>query len=120
MLTASATYRNAFEKAKALVEGKYGVPVQIVHFPEGFSGDLDGAQIYINQDKPEEEQLFNVLHLFGHTVQWAVRMDGYELGYKLFHLPDAELLARLVDYEREAARYSASLLLEAGAGEFLP
>src|SRR3989344_6429501 len=105
------TFGSAFRATKKLVEQKYGIPVRLVSFAEGFSGDLNGAEIFINHNKSIEEQLFNLLHLFGHTVQWAVRPDGYALGYKLFHRPNQELLKLLIAYEREAARYSIALLV---------
>jgi hypothetical protein len=112
-------FAHVFATVSNLVENNYGIPVRIVEFSQGFSGDLNGAEIFINKNKSTEEQLFNLVHLFGHTVQWAIREDGYKLGEKLYILPDEALLKRLIEYEREAARYSVSLLIEAGENDLI-
>ena len=113
-------FQKAFDDVQKVVEERYGVPVGVVQMQHGFSGDLNGLAIFINEAVGWKQRLFNLSHLFGHTVQWAVREDGYFLGHKLFDKPDDELLERLIEYEKEAARYSAALLLEANNEEFLP
>lgn len=113
-------FQKAFDDIKRVVEERYGIPVIVGHIRQGFSGDLNGAEIFINEDITSKHKLFNLLHLFGHTIQWAVREDGYALGYQLFYKPNKKLLARLIAYEKEAARYSAALLFRTNNRKFLP
>ena len=113
-------FQEVFEKIKKVIAKRYGIATIVGPMRGGFSGDLNGVEIFINENIGWEHRLFNLLHLFGHTIQWAVRKDGYDLGYKLFNKPDQDLLVRLLQYEREAARYSAALLRQTNNEESLP
>ena len=67
-----------------------------------FKGDLDGKVIYLDQDMDDEEKLFNLLHLIGHTIQWNSSEELYRLGSVLHSSPDRRTLASLYQYEWEA------------------
>jgi hypothetical protein len=96
------------------LEERYGIGVVTRDIPDPLLGDLDGAEIHIDHAVTEEERLFLLAHLFGHTVQWNVREGALELGRP--HKPPVpeELLSEILAYEREAAGYSLAMLHEAG------
>lgn len=75
-----------------------------------FKGDLDGIHIWINDEDDDDEDLFNVLHLIGHSIQWNVSEKLRELGSVLHHNPSDELLKQLQEYEWEANCYALQLL----------
>lgn len=79
-----------------------------------FKGDLDGTRIWINFDMDDEEELFNVLHMIGHAVQWGLDPVLKELGSKLHANPDEQLLKRLLEYEWEANCYGLAVLHDLG------
>jgi len=49
-----------------------GVRVITRDVPDPLTGDLNGAEIYIDYAVTAERRLFLLAHLFGHTVQWDV------------------------------------------------
>ncbi|MCA9682857.1 MAG: hypothetical protein KC457_11715, partial [Myxococcales bacterium] len=106
--------RQVFNVLERHVETRYGIPVLIKDVPDPFAGDLDGAEIHIDYDEDIESAVFIIAHLFGHTVQWNSCERARELGYQFLQNPGEELLAELVDYERDACRYSIQLFHEAG------
>src|SRR5262245_56331352 len=63
-----------FEEALALlksrIEDHYGINVRSVDVAAPFSGDLDGQEIRLDPEFGVELMVFNLVHLFGHTVQW--------------------------------------------------
>lgn len=75
-----------------------------------FKGDLDGTRVWINFDMDDEEELFNVLHMLGHSVQWGMNEAMKALGSKLHKNPDPETLVRLQEYEWEANCYGLGIL----------
>ena len=77
-----------------------------------FKGDLDGMNIWIASALDDEEELFNVLHLVGHSIQWNVSNDLRSLGSVLHQKPDDDTLLRLQQYEWEANCYGLSILHE--------
>lgn len=79
-----------------------------------FKGDLNGIKIWIAKALPDQEELFNVLHLIGHSVQWNVDASLRELGSVLHHKPSDELLKRLQEYEWQANCYALYALHEVG------
>lgn len=93
---------------------EYRIRVITRNVPDPSTGDLDGAEIHIDFEVDDELRLFLLAHLFGHTVQWNASPRSFELGRP--HTPPVreELIAELVEYEREAARYGLSLLRDAG------
>lgn len=79
-----------------------------------FKGDLDGSKIWINFDMDDEEELFNVLHMIGHAIQWGMSEELKALGSVLHQNPDPELLAKLQKYEWEANCYGLAVLHNLG------
>ena len=79
-----------------------------------FKGDLNGSKIWINFDMNDEEELFNVLHMIGHAIQWGVSEELKELGSVLHTNPDDQLLRRLQEYEWEANCYGLAVLHDLG------
>jgi hypothetical protein len=106
--------RAVFDRVELELERRWAIPVRIGDVPDPFTGDLDGAEIAIDYDNDAEGALFLLLHLFGHTVQWNVRPEARELGTRAQAKPDAEALAELEAYEREACEYSLELLHQCG------
>lgn len=113
----SQRFFEVFNHLEHHVEKKYGLAVVISDVPAPFTGDLDGAEIKVDYAEDAEGALFILCHLFGHTVQWNLSARAREIGGELKESPSEELLAELVDYEREACRYSLALLHEAGVGD---
>ncbi len=102
------------EVVERFLEERYGIRVVTRDIPDPLLGDLDGAEIHIDHAVTEEERLFLLAHLFGHTVQWNVREGALELG-KPQQPPVTEvLLEEILAYEREAAGYSLAMLHAAG------
>lgn len=101
-------------RAEEYLAAKYHIPVRIRDVPKPFLGDLDGAQIDIDDDTEPAERLFLILHLFGHTVQWDTSARAREIGRPLPVPVSDALLPELLDYEREAAGYAVALLHELG------
>lgn len=79
-----------------------------------FKGDTNGQQIWTSFKLDDEEELFNVLHMIGHCIQWGVSEELRKLGSVLHHSPDAKLLRKLQEYEWEANCYALELLHELG------
>jgi hypothetical protein len=107
-------FRQAFNRLERHIETRWNIPVVIRDVPNPFTGDLDGAEIHIDHDVTAEDALFILIHLFGHTVQWNLSADLRELGAVRGPGLDEATLAALIEYEREACRYSLQLLHEAG------
>jgi hypothetical protein len=91
----------------------YGIAVVTRDIPDPLTGDLDGLEIHIDYSVTAEQRLFLLAHLFGHTVQWNVDPQTFELGQQ-YKPPVAEsLFPAILAYEEEAARYGLFLLHEA-------
>jgi hypothetical protein len=110
-------FHAVYEMALPVVEGKYGLHVVVDDIPAPFTGDIDGASIYIDSGLDAEEALFLLLHLFGHSVQWNTDADARSLGLLAVRGPSEELLAQLAKYENTAGRYAAQLLHEVGVSD---
>lgn len=82
-----------------------------------FKGDLNGLNILISSGLEDEEELFNVLHLIGHSIQWNVDADLRAMGSVLHEKPDDELLKKLQVYEWEANCYGLTILHQVGVHE---
>jgi hypothetical protein len=101
-------------KVQNHIERVYQVNVITRGIPTPLVGDLDGLEIHIDPDVKPEQRLFLLAHLFGHTVQWNVSSSAFEIG-RLFQPPvENSLLATIMEYEQEAARFALALLYEAG------
>ena len=107
------TFVAAYRAVERLIEARYGVPVIVSDVPAPFTGDLDGAEIRVDYDLDPEDALFIIVHLFGHTVQWNVSPEA-RASAKHPGPWDADHLARLRAYEREACQYSLTLFHDAG------
>jgi len=107
-------------RVEAHIVCRYGISVVTCAVGGSFVGDLDGAEIRIDPSATGEQRLFLLGHLFGHTVQWNTDARAFALGQPQTPPVAEELLAALLDYEREAASYGLALLEEAGAGPVEP
>ena len=105
------------ERVQHHIESAYGIPVITRDVPDPLTSDLNGAEIHIDFSLTPEQRLFLLAHLFGHTVQWNVRPDGYELGKPQQPPVAQDALAPLMDYEREAASYAVALFHDIGITE---
>jgi hypothetical protein len=101
-------------RVQAYLEDAYGMSVVTRDIPDPLTGDLDGATIHVDYLLPAEDRLFLLVHLFGHTAQWNLSPEGYELGQPQVPPLDDILLPRLMAYEQEAAAYGLSLLHAVG------
>jgi hypothetical protein len=101
-------------KVEQHIEEAYGVHVVTRDVPDPLIGDLNGAEIHIDFAVTPEQRLFLLAHLFGHTVQWNVRPEAFELGQPRQPPVNRDALPMLMDYEREAARYALGLFHEIG------
>jgi hypothetical protein len=79
-----------------------------------FKGDLNGVSIWIAEALGDEEELFNSLHLIGHSVQWNVSKELRAMGSVFYTNPDDELLKKLQVYEWEANCYGLWVLHNLG------
>lgn len=96
------------------IQGHYDVRVVTRHIPAPLIGDLDGAEINIDYAVTPEQRLFLLAHLFGHTVQWNLSLDAFEIGKTRRPPVDETQMPTLLAYEREAAAYGLALLHEVG------
>jgi hypothetical protein len=96
------------------IEQIYGIRVVTTDVPDPLTGDLNGLEIQIDYAVSAEQRLFLLLHLFGHTVQWNVNPRSFEIGRPRRPPVDERLLPEIVEYEREAASYALTILLETG------
>lgn len=96
------------------LHARYGVSVEVASIEPPLKGDLDGSRILVADHNTDEERLFLVAHLFGHTVQWNVSAELRRLGMTKPVKPTSDELEALEAYEREACRYSQQALHEAG------
>lgn len=94
------------------IERRYGVRVVTRDIPDPLIGDLDGAEIHIDCAVTPEQRLFLLAHLFGHTVQWNVDPEAFEMGQPRRPPVDEALLPAIMAYEREAAGYGIAVLHE--------
>jgi hypothetical protein len=110
---ASVPFAQYCARTEQLLRNRYGIAVITRDIPDPLTGDLDGLEIHIDYSVTAEQRLFLLAHLFGHTVQWNVDPDTFELGQQ-YKPPVAEaLFPTILAYEHEAARYGLSLLHEA-------
>lgn len=101
-------------KVEQHIEQAYGVHVVTRDVPDPLIGDLNGSEIHIDYAVTDEQRLFLLAHLFGHTVQWNVRPEAFELGQPRQPPVNKDALPVLMDYEKEAARYALGLFHEIG------
>ena len=109
-----AEFRDACGAVIRHLHARYGVSVEVASIEPPLKGDLDGSRILVGDHNTDEERLFLVAHLFGHTVQWNVSAELRRLGMTMPVKPTNDQLGALETYEREACRYSQQALHEAG------
>jgi hypothetical protein len=102
------------DQVEQRIEKAHGVHVVTRDVPDPLIGDLNGAEIHIDFAVTAEQRLFLLAHLFGHTVQWNIRPEAFELGQPRKPPVNNDSLPALMDYEREAARYALGLFHEIG------
>jgi len=69
MRVAITELRDACSAVAKHLHARYGVSVEVASIELPLKGDLDGSRILVGDHNTDEEQLFLVAHLFGHTVQ---------------------------------------------------
>lgn len=97
-----------------------GMGINVINsnkFNKFFKGDLDGTNIYIDFDSEDDEELFGLLHMLGHCLQWAASKQLRELGSTLHVNPDDSLLKELQEYEWEANCYGLAILHDLGINQ---
>jgi hypothetical protein len=114
MRALSTEFKAACTALTKHVGDRYGVSVEVASITPPLKGDLDGSRILMGDHTTDEERLFLVAHLFGHTVQWNVSAELRRLGMTMPVKPTTEQLDALEAYEREACQYSQQALHEAG------
>lgn len=81
------------------------------------TGTFDGLEIVLHQGNDPQLQIFILLHLFGHSVQWVAP----SLEDTLRGIQNKENMSKFMyflrRYEFEAARFGLQLLHEAGITE---
>lgn len=101
-------------KVEQQIEKVHGVRIVTRDVPDPLIGDLNGSEIHIDFAVTPEQRLFLLAHLFGHTVQWNIRPEAFELGQPRQPPVNKDALPELMDYEKEAARYALGLFHEMG------
>lgn len=94
-----------------------GLEVTQKNFETYFKGDMDGINIWIDCKLDLESQVFDILHMIGHCIQWNLSEEKRRLGSNLYSDPDDKLLNRLQEYEWEANCYALWILFHLGYGE---
>jgi hypothetical protein len=94
------------------LERFYGIRVVMRDIPDPLTGDLDGAEIHIDDASTPEQQLFLLAHLFGHTVQWNIEASSFEIGRQYQPPVREELIPAIIAYELEAACYGLAMFHE--------
>lgn len=109
-----ATHHDACDALTRHVRERYAIAVEVTDIASPLKGDLDGVSILVAHHTTDEERLFLVAHLFGHTVQWNLSAEARRLGSIMPVRASEDTLRALEDYEREACRYSQQAMHDAG------
>src|SRR5437868_2294180 len=92
--------KDHFAKLVALATNRllhYGFTVSYSDkLPESTAAEFDGLSFVLQQQMSSDSALFNLLHIFGHSIQWATSPETFVLARKKIvpgdPLPDSELL----------------------------
>jgi hypothetical protein len=103
-----------FVRVQECLERLYRIRVVIQDVPNPLIGDLDGSEIHIDPACNPEQRLFLAAHLFGHTTQWNVDPQAFELATRFQPPVDEKQIPAIVEYEREAAAYALHMLHRIG------
>lgn len=92
----------------------YRIPISICDVVDPNTGDLSGKDIAVDFKNSAEDNLFILVHLAGHCIQWNTSENARRVGLAE-HLPQTEReIQEVRDYEMEAARYGLQIINEAG------
>lgn len=121
-------WREIFTRLKERIE-RSGVRVDAARLGPETTGLFDGLSITTNSDCDRETQSHNLVHSFGHNVQWSLERPRCETLYDALHAAkerrreDPHALERALDqfraYEEEASGYAAWLLADTGCAAAL-
>jgi len=93
---------------------KHGFAIEYRDLEPPKTGIFDGLRIVIDPDVSFEMQCFILLHLFGHSIQWAAPSIEHKLA-DLQHTEEKQRFMQVLhDYEFEAARFGMQLLHQVG------
>ena len=112
-MTATTNYRQIFDRLKKRLETVYGLIVTVGPVEGIYIGQFDGKEFWIDLERDEQDAVFTLVHLFGHTIQWNT-------DEKLRALASNDTVTRMEDlpavyqYERQASQYGLALLHEIG------
>jgi hypothetical protein len=109
--------RSLLPRVQARIESHHGIAVSFVAIAPPFTGDLDGAEVRIDETHESDAAFFTLAHLFGHTVQWNTSERARQIGSNTPGRYSAAELAEVRAYEREASRYGVQLLHETGIAD---
>lgn len=95
---------------------EYGIAARTAALERPVTGQFDGKSITLSTELDVENQLFVLLHLFGHIVQWNTSDELREIGITTYgpHNTTPEILDRIRDYEIGASRYGLAVLHSSG------
>lgn len=114
MKTGEIPFSDYADHVQHRIDWQYGIRVVTRDIPDPLTGDLDGEQIHIDYAVTQEQRLFLLAHLFGHTVQWNLDPGLFALGRQYKPPVDERLFPAIIEYELEAARYGLQLCEETG------
>lgn len=109
-----ARFKEAYDLVERRIEDRYQIPVSINDVVHPNTGDFDGVKIEIDHDQELDSALFVLVHLFGHTVQWNISAEYRALGSDLSTGKGEEVLNKILEYEKNATRYSLQLMHDVG------
>jgi hypothetical protein len=104
-------------RVQEYIEHSCGIPVITTKLSHSFVGDLNGAEIHIDNSVTPEQRLFMLAHLFGHTVQWNTNPRAFEIAQRYQPPIEESFLPKVLDYEQEAAAYGLGMLHQIGITE---
>ena len=106
--------KQAYTTVAAHIEKDYGVRVKVCDVLDPNTGDFDGEHIYVDFALDAENELFVLLHLFGHTVQWNTSEELRKIGLDTQTGKTEAELAPIYAYECDATRFGLTLLHDVG------
>jgi hypothetical protein len=117
-----------FTRLKDRIEST-GVCVRAMRLGPQTTGVFDGLSITTNSECDLETQSHNLVHSFGHIVQWSLEHQRCAALYEALYAAkerrheDRRALERALgefrEYEEEASGYAAWLLIDTGSAEAL-
>lgn len=110
-------YLAVYDAAAQHIDSSYGLKVRRSDLPKGVTGDLNGLELVVDTDLEPPVALYVLLHIFGHTAQWANSRELHDLGHERPRNADEAKLAQILAYEKNASRIGVSLLNEIGHPE---